>query len=222
VRFSIISNETPKRFCAVSRNKEFSSMIRWSNRFVLVGIALMLGACGSSPTVRYFGLETIGVAHQRDAEDAPILLIGPLRVPDYLKRPQMVRRGQGSEMIVDDFNRWAEPLNDAIHRAVASNVDGLLDGLVVVAFPSGPSLKIDYRLIGYIDRFDADSSGNIVLEMQWGIGDDSGAVLAAARRSRYESRAGQPGDPASIAQAMSDAIAALSRDIAKTIEPLLR
>jgi len=197
-------------------------MIQRSQLLVLVGLVVLLGACGSSPAVRYFSLETIGIEHQRDADDAPILEIGPLRVPDYLKRSQMVRRGQGSEMIVDDFNRWAESMDDAIHRTIAGNVDGLLDTLVVVAFPSGAALEIDYRLFGRIGRFDADSNGSVVLDIQWGIGDDSGNVLAAARRTRYESRARRQDDPAAIAEAMSETIEQLSRDIATEIETFSR
>jgi uncharacterized lipoprotein YmbA len=197
-------------------------MIRWSQRFVYVGLALALGACGSSPAVRYFGLETIGIAQQRDSDEAPILVIGPLRVPDYLKRPQMVGRRQGAELLVDEFNRWAEPLDEAIHRTVAVNVDGLLDGLVVIAFPSGPSLEVSYRMFGHIDRFDADSTGNAVLEIQWGIGDSSGQVAVAARRARYEARADGSRDAAAIARAMSETIGQLSRDVAMEIGRLLR
>ncbi len=197
-------------------------MNRSSGWLILVLTTLLLVACGSSPPVRYFGLETIEITHQRDVDDAPVLVVGPLRVPDYLKRTQMVRLGQGAEVIVDDFNRWAEPLDDAIHRTIASNVDRLLDTVVVVAFPTGSVLEIDYRLFGRIDRFDADNSGNTLLDIQWGIGDAKGEVVSPARRSRYQSRSGQPGDPAAMAEAMSDTIEQFSRDIASELEALVQ
>ena len=197
-------------------------MIGRSHWLTLTLAALLLASCGSSPAVRYFGLEAIGVAYQRDAADAPVLAVGPIRVPDYLKRPQMVTRGQGSEFLVDDFNRWAEPLDEAIHRTIASNIDGLLDSVIAVAFPSGAVLEIDYRLFGRIDRFDADSGGNVTLDVQWGIGDASGDVLTAARRGRYQSRANQANDPAAIAAAMSDTLEQFSRDIAAEYEALSR
>ncbi len=197
-------------------------MIQKLYLLVLPGLALILGACGSSPAVRYFGLETIETEHQINAVATEVMAIGPIRVPDYLKRSQMVRRGQGAEMIVDDFNRWAEPLDDAIHRTIASNVDGLVNNLVVVAFPTGVALDIDYRVFGRIDRFEQDNGGTAVLDIQWGIGDSSGEVIAAARRTRYESRVSNQGDPASTAEAMSEALELLSKDIATEIEVLLR
>jgi len=197
-------------------------MNRWSNLLVLIGSALLIGACGSSPTVRYFGLETIEADHQRNAVATQVLEIGPIRVPDYLKRSQMVRRGQGSELIVDDFNRWAGSLDDAIHRTIASNVDGLLGNLVVVAFPSGMSRDIDYRVFGRIDKFEPDGTGSAVLDIQWGVRDADGNILAVARRVRYASTVDRPNDPAAMAQAMSDTIEQLSRDIATEVEALLR
>ena len=182
---------------------------------VLIMSASLLAGCGSSPVVRYFGLQAMPVEHQRNADEAPVLAVGPLRVPDYLKRTQMVRRGQGAELIVDDFNRWAEPLDEAIHRTIASNVDGLLNSVVVVAFPTGAVLNVDYRLFGRIDRFDADSNGNAILDIQWGIGDGAGAMIVTTRRNRYQSRASQANDSAAIAQAMSAVVEQFSRDVAQ-------
>jgi uncharacterized lipoprotein YmbA len=182
--------------------------------------ASLLVSCGSSPAVRYFGLETVGVNYQQDGDDAPIMAVGPLRVPDYLKRTQMVRRGQGAEFIVDDFNRWAEPLDEAIHRTIASNVDGMLNNLVAIAFPTGSALDVDYRLFGRINKFEQDS-GSAILDIQWGISDAAGSFVVAVRRVRYESSVGDRNDPAETAGAMSDAIAQLSRDIATEMAEVL-
>lgn len=197
-------------------------MIRMLRGLTLLILASLLSGCGSSPAVRYFALETIGIEHQRDIDDAPILAIGPLRVPDYLKRTQMVRRGQGAEVIVDDFNRWAEPLDEAIHRTIASNVDGLLDNAVVIAFPYGSMLDADYRLHGRIDRLDADRSGIAILDIQWGIGDSKGMTVVASRRTRYAAGVTRQGDPAAMAEAISDTIEQLSRDIATELDAIVR
>ena len=100
------------------------------NRATLIALTIavmLLVGCGSSPQVRYFGLETVESDYQRDPEGSPVLGIGSIRIPDYLKRSQMVTRGQGAELVVDDFNRWAENLDKSIHRTVAANVDSLLD-----------------------------------------------------------------------------------------------
>ena len=179
---------------------------------------LMLAGCGSSPTVHYYGLDAIDIAYTQDEEGSAVIALGPFRMPEYLNRSQMVTRGSGAEVIVDDVNRWAEPLNDAIHRVLASNVDSLLESVIVVAYPSSVLLTVDYRLVGRINRFNSAQDGLIVLEVQWGAADVEGAAWVTPRRSRYESRAAIAGDPGSIAQAMSDTLAQFSRDIASEIE----
>jgi uncharacterized lipoprotein YmbA len=115
---------------------------------------------------------------------------------------------------VDDFNRWAEPLDDSIHRVLASNLDVLLESVVVVAYPSSAVLDIDYRLIGRFDRFTADQDGLVVLDAQWGIANSTGVGRLSPRRVRFESQATRPDDPGSIAQAMSNVLAQFCRDIA--------
>ena len=134
----------------------------------------------------------------------------------------MVSRGRGAEIIVDDFNRWAEPLDGAIHSTIAANVDSLLSDVMVIAFPYSPMIHIKYRLVGRISRFDLSASGLAVLDIQWGIGSPDGTILVAARRQRYTSQAEDSDDPAAMALAMSDAIEQLSRDVATEMQALAR
>ena len=90
--------------------------------------------------------------------------------------------------------------------------------MTVVAYPSTALMEVDYRLVGRIIRFDSGQNGVIVLEVQWGATDTSGNVLVTPRRGRYESHAAEPGNAGAIAQAMSDALAQFSRDIANEIK----
>ena len=76
---------------------------------IAAGLCLALAGCGSSPPVHYYRLDVTPETYVRDPEGAVVLGIGPLRIPDYLSRSQIVTRAGNSEMIIDDFNRWAEP-----------------------------------------------------------------------------------------------------------------
>ena len=193
------------------------NMIRKS-MCVLMLLVVMTAGCGTSPSVHYYGLDTIDIAYTKDLESSPVLTLGPIRMPEYLKRSQMVTRGSSAEIIVDDFNRWAEPLGDAVNSILASNVDSLLKSMIVVAYPSAALMEVDYRLVGRIVRFDSGKDGLIVLEVQWGAADTGGNAMVTPRRGRYESEATVPGDAGAIALAMSDALAQFSRDIASEIE----
>lgn len=187
-------------------------------------VLLLLGSCGSSAPVRYFSLSTTVTGGGQNNDDAVVLGLGPLRVAEYLNRSQIVTRGVGAELEVDEFSRWADPLTPALHRVVSTDVDNLMPGVIVVAFPweSVIRIQVDYRLLGDVIRFDADRSGRVVLEIQWGVAVvESGEVLVRAHRSRYEAQAQSPDDPAAVASAMNDALAKFSRDIASKFEAAL-
>ena len=188
----------------------------------LLLLLLLLSACGSSPPVRYYGLNAIESIAVNDPDGSPVIAMGPFRMPEYLNRSQMVTYGANSELLVDDLSRWAEPLDDAVHRILASNVDILLTSAAVVAYPAAALLDVDYRLVGRIARFNADQSGLVVLEMQWAAGDSDGNQLLAPTRKRYDSQATDAGSPGSIARAMSEALEKASRDIAKEIESAIK
>ena len=187
-------------------------------------VSLLVAACGSSPPVRYFALSPMDSVQRQDPDDAVTLGLGPLRLPEYLNRSQLVTRGNGSELEVDEFSRWAEPLTLALHRVVSTDVDNMMDGVIVIAFPweSVVRNEVDYRLLGEVTRFDADRSGRVVLDIQWAIADVPGEVAVAIHRSKYETRAARPDDPAIVTSAMNDALAMFSRDVVSELEVILQ
>lgn len=192
-------------------------MTTWPGVFA-AGLVLVLAGCGASPPVRFYSLQALELVHEPDPDGAAVMSLGPLSLPDYLARTQFVTRGDGAEVIVDDYHRWAEPLDDAITRIVAVNVDNLVDGLIVVAFRSSNLVESDYRAQASIVRFDADQDGRAFLVVQWGIATPDGDVVVPARRSEYQAQASRSGDPGAIAIALNDTIAQLSREIATAID----
>ena len=126
---------------------------------------------------------------------------------------------------MNEYARWAEPLSLSVHHIVSTNVDGLLDGVVVVAFPYESIVRhdVDYRLLGVVSRFDPDLTGRVVLEVQWGVTDvDTNSTVVSARRSRYETQAASAGGTGALAAAMNEALAQFSRDIAGEMEAILQ
>jgi uncharacterized lipoprotein YmbA len=188
---------------------------RWQTPAVLVLVAV--GGCSSSPPVSYYDLEALETGYATDAETHLSVGVGPLRTPDYLSRSQIVTRRSDATVVVDDFNRWVEPVDDAIYRVVAENLDSLIDDAVVVDFPYTHIADLDYQLIGRVSRFDADEDGTAVLQLQWGIISSREEFLVQPRRTRYEVRAASPGDYAALARAMSEVLQQFSRDVAQAL-----
>lgn len=194
-----------------------------SGRLVAIACILLLAsACGSSAPVRYYNLEALESRFGEDPEDSPGLGIGPLRMPDYLTRSRIITRRSNSEVVVDDFHRWVEPVDDAVYRIVAANVDSLLEEVIVVSFPYNHFADMDYQVIGRVDRFDSDEHGRVILVAQWAILTANSEFIVAPRRARYESQASDVSDYGAIAAAMSEVLAEFSRDIASEFRAATR
>ena len=187
---------------------------RGTRLVVACAVLAAIAACGSSPPVRYFSLKPAYQAENRDGTARTLVGIGEIRAPNFRFRSQMVTRGEHGELIVDDFHRWAEPLDHAMHRVVATNVDSLLDDMTVVAFPYDSAHRPAYRVRGTLEQFDVDTTGLAVLIVQWAITDDEDNLVSPTGRSRYEARSDRPGDPAASVAALNELLAAFSRDIA--------
>ena len=70
--------------------------------------------------------------------------VGPVQMPEYLNRPQIVSRKSTIELFLDEFNKWAEPLEDNFTRVLAENLANILRTDPVVIFPSRGSIPVDY------------------------------------------------------------------------------
>ena len=90
-------------------------------RFTTVVLGLFLAAasgCASSPQSRFYALDPMepSQAATGDASDAGriIVAIGPVAIPDYMDRPQIVTRSGRNEVVVNEFDRWSGSFEDDI------------------------------------------------------------------------------------------------------------
>ena len=193
--------------------------MRWQLAAVI--LAMSLGGCGSSPPVSYYDLQALETGYVSSGKIDITVGVGPLRTPDYLSRSQIVKRRDDGTVVVDDFHRWVEPVDDAIYRIVSENLDSLIADAVVVAFPYTHIADLDYQIVGRISRFDADQDGTAVLQVQWGIISSRDEFLVQPKRTRYEVTALQAGDYPALAHAMSEVLQEFSRDVANSLEGLM-
>ena len=182
----------------------------------VAGIVIMLcvaGGCGSSPPVRYYALEPLPPGDTKESTTSSVG-VGPIKFPEYLKRPQIVSRSTSSEITIAEFDRWVEAVDIAMPRIVAMNLDVLLESVLVITFPFGGGLvDVDYRVVGQVARFDVDQTGQAVLDVQWAILAADGTDVTAPRRDRYQARVVSAGDYGSVVAALNETVDAWSRDM---------
>lgn len=188
--------------------------------FSLLAIVLALGlpACSSKTRpAKFYLLQPIAPAEAKgnqgnEAGGPKLIGVGPVELPAYLDRPQIVTGGGGAEMRLDEFQRWAEPLRDTITHVLAENLSLLLPASHLLPFPWNRSLALDYQVEAQITRFHVDADGGCELKANWSILRQNKPVLMKEFREKTQA-AGE--DYGSKVAAQSKALADFSKAIAE-------
>lgn len=187
---------------------------------LLVLAALAASGCATSPPSQFFLMTPLpeadaprDVARQRGG---PALGVGPVKMPAYLDRPEVVTRASQNALKVAEFNRWAEPLEDNFRRVLAMNLGVLADTDRVSVYPWPRSAPLDYQVTVDVDRFDAGANNQVVLIARWHVlAGDEGRLVRSGRTVVTEPAA--TADYEALAGAMSNSVATLAREIAAAI-----
>jgi len=148
--------------------------------------------------------------------------VGPVLVPGYLDRIQIVTRTATDQVDVSVFHRWAEPLPDGIARTLAEEIAVGVPTERIVVFPwqGVVARAIHYQVVVAVLRFDGRPAGNVALEARWRILGKDGEELTF-RRSAVNEVAGGPGYEPMVA-AMTRALATLGQEMAAAIRTVPR
>lgn len=174
-----------------------------------------LVSCASSPTSRFYTLDAVYDGPTYRIAELQIG-IGPFELPRYLDRPQFVVRGDGNRLIVSEFDRWADVLTDRFDAVLVRNLVIATESPAVLGHPWRRDFSPTYRVAGVVDRFEADGSGTVTLEVRWAVLSDNENEIEDTFRSVYTESA-SPGDYNAIAAAMSRTVAAFAADIAADV-----
>ena len=188
--------------------------MRLSPAFIFVGLALLAltGCPGNAPTRLYVLTATTDKPASTSPEGVAIG-VGPITLPKYLDRPQIVTRVAANSLDQANLDQWGGDLNDNITRVVATNLSNLLATDRVSLYPWKDGAPVDFQVTMDIGRFDQDKDGNAVLNVFWSIVNKDGTVLLM-RRSSYTQPAGEPASQSDNARPFDAQAAAMSRDLA--------
>jgi uncharacterized protein len=133
----------------------------------------------------------------------------------YLDRPEMVRYSGAYELNASEYERWGEGMSEMVTRVLVENLTQRLPGSQVYA-ASGPLTlpSAEFAVELYVDKFDADASGTVVLVAQWVVHDGKSRSQFRAQEIRVVPPSS---DTAGQVAAMSDALGQLSSQIAAAI-----
>jgi uncharacterized protein len=181
-------------------------------------LAILVAGCASTPASRFYTLSaTPGPA--APASDLS-LAVGPVTVPAAVDRPQIVVSTGPNQVRLDEFNRWASPLQNNIARVVAENLVAMLGTPRVAISPLTLSAGADYRAAIEVQRFDSALGEAAMLDVVWTVTRARDGTSQTGRATVREPTTAQDYD--ALAAAHSRALARLSRDIADAVQALDR
>jgi uncharacterized protein len=200
-------------------------MHRWGT---VVLATLAFSGCVSlkrTSEARFFALRTMVEPNAPTGSAAGPGLVGvlPVLLPAYLERPQIVTWAAPGEVRIDEFLRWAEPLDVAVSRVVAENLGTLLSSVRVVRAPWSASTSLRCRVRLDVARFGPQPGGQVELAGRWALLPGRGEEPLVARpfEQRRDSRAGGGlADPNGQIEAMSALLGELSGEIAAAVAEL--
>lgn len=187
-------------------------------------LLVALGGCASSPPSDFYLLTPMAGTEARSSISAPSaplsLVVGPVKIPEYLNRAQIVTRAGPNRLDVNEFNRWGGSFTPNLSRVMAQNLSFILGTDDVFVFPADDAIDPRYRVILSFTRFDGTLGESVVLDSRWIItGSQRRKQLATGRSAVREATQGSDYDAYVAAQ--SRALETLSQEIAEKIKQLL-
>jgi len=199
------------------------TMNKWT--LLLCCVLLLAGCIGrKSPEVTYYSLltmEQLGQVQAIASHPDLRLGVGPVTIPDSLKRSQIATRQHGNQHSFDEFNRWAGVLEKDLTSVLGDNLSDLLGVEKVGYFPWMHYFKPTYRVIIDVVRLDGALDGEAVLSARWTVADADGKEFLAGGKSDYR-RPLQGSDYAALVKAESLLVAELSKMVAGEIDSLVK
>ncbi|MHB8110862.1 MAG: PqiC family protein [Syntrophorhabdaceae bacterium] len=190
--------------------------------FIAVSLALI--GCSSSNSPRFYLLSPLPEGsnlQQTVAGPCINLVVGPVRLPEYLDRPQIVTRTTRNELEFAPYDRWAEPLSDTFLRVVAEDLSQLMCTRTISLYPSRLPVVPDYRVEIQVIRMDGKPGGEAVLEAWWSVSGNPAKKIFVTKRSRF-TEPSRGDDYAAFVSAHDRTVASLCREIAQVITKVTR
>ena len=178
------------------------------------------GCLLKSQPAQYYTLNPIQRPETRlDFKPRFTVSVGPVILPDSVKRPQIAIRTNDNQVGFSEFHKWAGPLKDDAKRILAENLGILLAEEGATVSTDELLIEPDYRVVVNINRFDGVPGETAWLNAVWTLKDQKSQKIVAVTQSLFTEKVSGPGYP-ELVNAQSRTLAALSLEVAAEIKKL--
>jgi len=148
--------------------------MKWFN--MMICLVLVSSGCISlpnspiSPTPRFYMLSALNenrVSKKINIAPGVLIGVGPVKVPEYLNRPQMVTMNSQGVLKFDEFDRWGESLDQGLARLIREDLTRMLPAAKLTLYPWNPSMGVKYQVTIEVVQLDSQLDGDMHLVVQW-------------------------------------------------------
>jgi uncharacterized protein len=191
--------------------------------FGIVALTLFLSGCmGGSKPAQFYMLNADsgvpGITRVPASVNEIMIGLGPIRIPEYLNRPQIIVAVTDNQYQLSEDHRWAERLDQNISLALIKALPHQLGTDRIVRYPWPQRQAIDYQVGIDILEFNVDASGQSRLIAQWFVKHKDETTID--KRSVYQFPASTT-DYAVMVKAQSQCLSKLGQEIAETLRLLI-
>ena len=183
---------------------------------------LIFSCAKSSKPVEYYMLDaSVGIDNNQILKDdeGPMIGLGPIRLPEYLDRFQMVVAVSENKYKLIDGHRWAEKLDQNISLALFKTLPSQLGTDRMIRYPWPQRPGVDFQVKIDILELNIDQDGRSQLVAQWSIKTKDKIILN--KRSTFTAQASTT-DIDKMVQAQSECLTKLGQEIVVNLKPLLK
>lgn len=189
------------------------------SRAWLVLCALMLAGCAHTPKPRYYVLSAAAATAGEVQRAGRAIGLGPITLPDYLDRPQIVTRDTDSRLRLSNEHRWAEPLGASFTRALLGALEKALPGQAIAPHPWRADSDIARQVRIDVTRFERDAGGSFRLSARWSVSGADGTPAPDSHASDIDVPVnGKDDDYDALVSAANSAVSTLAAAIATQLK----
>lgn len=156
--------------------------------FVLAAALLApfaLAGCGSDKPTRLYVLSATTDQSATMSPQGIAIGVGPITLPKYLDRPQIVMGVSANQLSQANFDQWGGDLNDNMTRVLATNLSNLLGTERVSLYPWKDRAPTDFQVTVDVSKFETEADGSTVLSVFWSLVNPNNGTVLEMRRSTY-------------------------------------
>ncbi|MEN2506387.1 PqiC family protein [Stutzerimonas stutzeri] len=184
---------------------------------VLLFACVSLAGCVTQPVPMY-RLDNGAVETPAQAADGVAILLGPVRLADYLQHDALLQRLPDGSLAADGQQaRWAGDLQGDINQLLMRQLAWRLNTQSLELSPGSKGFSPDVRVELEITRLDSGPQHPAVLEAQWRLLDKQGKRQGSRLVRLQEEHQGTTADQV---RAQSVLLQRLSEMMAAAIEPM--